>query len=119
MGKASTGEETVLEKGKTTGSQLVRRIHNGKDKPLEIKNRTLASREEADDMAKAELNQASDTLVTSSGTIIGTPTLIPGQILEVKGVGVKFSGKYIVTDVTNRINGNGYTTTFNARKNVI
>jgi uncharacterized protein len=116
-GTANAGNEDVLETGKKTASQIA--VATGKKTRLDIKDRVLASKEEADDMAKAELNIASDDLITGSGSIVGTPQLMPGQILVLNGIGTKLSGKYVVSAVTNTIDGNGYTTSFNVRRNVM
>jgi uncharacterized protein len=117
IGTAEAGSEDVLEKGKKTASQLAVKIC--KEKKLDIKDRIISSKQEADDIAKAELNKVSDNLITGSGSTVGTPELAPGQILELKGVGTRFSGRYFVTKVTNSIDGNGYKTSFNVRKNVM
>ena len=117
MGIAESGSEDVVEQGKMTASQLAVEIYG--EKKLDIKDRVVASKKEADDMAKAELNSVGDNLITGSGSIIGTPNLIPGIHLVLDRIGQRFSGKYFVTKVTNTIDGNGYTTTFNVRRNVI
>jgi uncharacterized protein len=123
-GIANAGDEDVLEKNIRTGSQIALDISNKTNyicnKPkLDIKDRILASQEEAEDMAKAELNIASDTLITGTGSVVGTPELAPGQIIELKNIGRKLSGKYVVSGVTNTIDGSGFTTSFNVRRNVM
>jgi phage protein D len=119
IGVAIAGKEDKIEETENimTASQLAVEIY-GKKK-LDIKNRILASKKEADDMAKAELNSIGDNLITGSGSIIGTPELIPGSILTLQRVGQRFSGKYFVTKVSHTIDGNGYITSFNLRRNVI
>lgn len=123
-GIANAGDEDVLEKDKRTGSQIALDISNKTNdicnKPkLDVKDRILSSQEEADDMAKAELNIASDTLITGTGSVVGTPELAPGQIIELKNIGRKLSGMYVVSGVTNTIDGSGFTTSFNVRRNVM
>jgi phage protein D len=117
IGVAGPGSEDIVEEGKMTASQLAAEIYG--EKKLDIKDRVVASKKEADDMAKAELNAVGDNLITASGSIIGTSNLVPGLYLILDRIGQRFSGKYFVTKVTQTIDGNGYMTTFNVRRNVI
>ena len=70
-------------------------------------------------MAKAHLNIASDKVITASCSIVGNPDLIPGHYVKIEGIGRNLSGKYFVTEVTNTIDGNGYSTKFNVSRNNI
>lgn len=115
---ARSGSETVYEQG-TTGSQIALKLNNGKENIKTIENKIFSSKEEAEDLAKAELERLNRDLVTGSGTIVGNPHLLPGMTIELKNLGKRFSGNYFVTSVTNTIDGSGYTTSFNVRRNVI
>ena len=111
------GREDVVETGKRTASQIAKEIH--KEKKKDIKDQILNSEQEGRDMGLAELNSIGDRLITGEISIVGNPNLMPGQIIEIKRVGRTFSGKYFVTQATHTIDGNGYTTTFNVRRNVM
>jgi phage protein D len=116
---AETGKETMVEQNsdkRLTGSQIAKKMGLNRK---EIKNMIFDSRQEAKDIAMGQLNIASDNLVTSSGSIIGNPELMPGQHIEIAGISKQLSGLYYVTEVTNTIDSNGYSTKFNARKNNI
>jgi phage protein D len=115
---AKSGEEAAFEKG-VTASQLAEKLSNGKENIRTIEDRTFSSKEEAEDMAKAELERAGRNLVTGSATIVGNPRLLPGMTVEFKKLGKRFSGMYYVTAVTNTIDDKGYTTKFDVRRNVI
>lgn len=119
VGKASAGEETKInqDQRELTASQIALRL--SKENLKTIENRTFSSQEEADDMARAELNRVNDNLVTGSASIVGNPDLAPGTIVDFKNFGTLFSGLYFVTSVTNTIDNNGYTTSFCVRKNSI
>lgn len=117
VGVAKTGEETALGDG-MTASSLAQKMY-GHPNIKTIENRIMENQDEADDMAKAELDRIGDNLVTGSGTIVGNPDMMPGMIIELRKLGKNFSGKYFVTGVNHTIDGNGYTTSFNARKNVV
>lgn len=116
---AETGKETMAEQNsakRLTGSQIAKKMGLNRK---EIKNMIFESRQEAKDIAMGQLNITSDNLVTSAGSIIGNPELMPGQHIEIAGISKQLCGLYYVTEVTNTIDSNGYSTKFNARKNNI
>jgi uncharacterized protein len=115
---AKSGSETVYEEG-ITGSQIAQRLNNGKENIKTLENKVFSSKEEAEDIAKAELERLNRDLVTGSGTIVGSPGLTPGITIRLNRLGKRFTGNYFVTSVTNTIDSNGYTTSFNVRRNVI
>jgi hypothetical protein len=56
--------------------------------------------------------------VTGSGTCVGDPTIRPGAVIKLEGLGVEFSGLYRVTAATHTLDGNGYRTGFQVRKEI-
>ena len=47
--------------------------------------------------------------------MIGLPDLRPGDNLELKGLGQRFSNQYYVTKVEHTLGGSGYLTSFTVR----
>lgn len=118
-GEGNTGKEDVLESvGTITASAYIKKKFPNK-KPKEITDRKFSSESEAKTWALSELNRISDKFVTGDGSVVGTPELQVGQVLELKRLGLKFSGMYFTTKVTHSISTNGFTTNFSVRKNVI
>jgi len=56
--------------------------------------------------------------LTASGTVLGEPALRPGQVIRIEGVGEEFGGLYRATSVTHTVDGGGFRTNFNARKEI-
>ena len=56
--------------------------------------------------------------LTASGTVIGDPTIRAGNVLRIEGVGEEFGGLYRATGVTHSIDGGGFRTRFEARKEI-
>jgi phage protein D len=83
--------------------------------PQKITDQPVGSLQEAAVLARAAFNQKRRKLVTASGATIGLPSLRPGQLIDVQGVG-RFSGRYYVTQTTHTIGEGGYETTFSAEK---
>jgi phage protein D len=102
-----------------TADKIASKLNDGKDNIKTIGDRSFSSKEEAEDLAKAELERLNQTLVTGSCTIIGNPLLTPGMTVDLRKVGRRFSGIYYVTNVTNTIDSNGYITAFDVRRSFI
>ena len=82
------------------------------DKPSREQNQT------PDEAAKARMRELAADLVKGSGQTVGLPRLRAGSKLEIDGVGARFSGIYEVTKTTHAIGASGYTTSFEARKEI-
>lgn len=56
--------------------------------------------------------------LTASGTTIGNPAIKAGRVIDFGGLGDQFGGLYRITSATHTIDGSGYRTAFDARKEV-
>jgi phage protein D len=86
----------------------------GEDK--EISDRVVRTNAEAKDLAKATLRASLKSLLEVTGSTIGLPDLRAGQVIKITGVDYRFDGRYFVTQTTHTYDGNGYKTTFKARR---
>ena len=66
----------------------------------------------------AELLPKLNSRITGTGAAVGNPKIRPGAILKLTGIGERFGGLYRVTDCTHSIDGSGYRTQFEVRKEV-
>jgi phage protein D len=48
--------------------------------------------------------------------VVGLPDLRTGCVVQISGVGKRFSGRYFVTGTTHTIGDGGYTTRFECRR---
>jgi phage protein D len=116
--KAFEGEATRAQLGK---EKVVDPLDLGVTEPnlsksMEIvADRPIQSKHEADELAKNTLLQLTKDLVEAKGKTIGLPALRSGVKLDIKGLGSRFSGTYLVTSTTHTIGDGGYTTDFSAR----
>ena len=81
-----------------------------------ISTRIVDSEAEAKRIAVQTLQQISKGLVTATASTVGLPTLRAGNVVEIGGLGERFSGRYYVTDTTHTIGEGGYTTQFGCRR---
>lgn len=56
--------------------------------------------------------------LTASGSTVGDPRIKSGVVVDFDGLGDEFGGLYRVTNATHTIDGSGYKTSFDARKEV-
>jgi uncharacterized protein len=78
------------------------------DKPIQSKG-------EAKELALKTLRQIAEETVTARAKTIGLPDLRAGTKVEIKNLGKRFSGTYLVTGTTHTSGDGGYTTDFTAR----
>jgi uncharacterized protein len=76
----------------------------------------VKSKDEAQKVAIETFKQLAQGLVEAKGKTVGLPDLRSGRKIEIKGVGKRFSGTYMVTSTTHTIGDGGYTTDFSARR---
>lgn len=85
----------------------------------EITDQPVPDQEAALALAKGALRRIVQGVITGSGSTVGMPRLRAGSRLSLKGLGNRYSYNYIVTASTHKIDGNGYTTDFSARMEVV
>ncbi len=56
--------------------------------------------------------------LTGSGNTIGDPRIKAGTVIRLEGLGIRFGGLYRVTSAKHTIDGNGYRTGFEVRKEI-
>jgi len=87
-----------------------------KDREEVISDLPVESLEEARTVATETLERIAKELVTGSGSTVGLPDLRAGTVIQLDGLGARFSGRYFVTATTHTIGDSGYTTRFDCRR---
>jgi hypothetical protein len=77
-----------------------------------VRNEPVESPIDAALVAKSILQDILDGLYEGSGACVGLPQLRAGAMIEIRGVGKRFSGMYRLRKVTHTIDDNGYRTAF-------
>jgi hypothetical protein len=116
VGKAGIGDELGKGGGKS-GGQLAQDLNN--ETVVERVNRPVFSQAEADQLAKAILNQHAEGLIKGRGEFLGLPELMAGRTILINGLGSKFSKSYYIESTQHSISGSGYRTTFNIKENCL
>lgn len=104
---------------KATGKALYGKDNAGK--VFTIVDRPVESKEEADAIARAVFNQLSMDFLTGEADFAGQPTVKPGDLVEMRAFGERFSGKYLVIQVTHILNPRttGYITRIKFARNEV
>lgn len=66
----------------------------------------------------SELLPRLNNRLTGSGRAVGNLAIRAGRVIELHGLGAEFSGSYRITSATHTIDGGGFSTSFDARKEV-
>jgi len=86
-----------------------------------VVDQPVSSNQEAQALAVSLLRERAYQFLTGNGRVIGLPDMRPGDLVELRGLGVRFSGtdakplQYYVKKVTHTIGGSGYQTQFEVR----
>jgi phage protein D len=66
----------------------------------------------------SELLPKLNNRLTGSGSAVGDPRIKASRVIQLDGLGAQFSGLYRITSSTHTLDGSGYRTNFQARKEV-
>lgn len=101
-GTAGRGEARTARVGRKTEAHISAAELGGLDSRVLV-DESIADANQADALAQAELDRRVSSEVVFHGTADGDTRLQAGAMVNVKGVGTRFSGTYVVTEVTHRI----------------
>ena len=99
------------------GSSLLTAQKDNNKNPVMILNEPLTS-ETAPRVLVTKLLAKLNNRLTGSGRCVGDPRIQAGTVMRIEGVGQQFGGLYRVTSATHSIDGGGYQTSFEMRKEV-
>ena len=83
-----------------------------------VVERPVHTKREAEKIAIGILKDRQKEMVKAQAMCVGLPNLTAGRKVEIVGIGARFSGTYYVTSTTHTLGENGYTTRFEARREV-
>lgn len=116
VGKAKSGEERA-RMGEKTASEIALELFG--ENIVLVDDHDVVSSQEADEVAIAHLEAHSLGFITGRGSCVGMPALKARTVVELVGLGKRFSGTYYVTSTTHTIDGSGYRTDFEVKRNGI
>jgi phage protein D len=115
VGIATAGEELGLT-GESPGEVLNTFVRDPDKRPTLRLRQPVFTQAEADQRAKAALNESSKKFLTGEGESIGLPEVRPDRRIELTNLGSPFSMIYYVQQATHKIDANGYRTRFKVKE---
>jgi phage protein D len=117
VGQAGPGDVTKM--GGTQSGGDVRVSAFGKPRQQVRVTTPAASQSELDQQTKAANNESAMNLISGTATTIGVPELCSGSVVDLQGLGPRFSGQYYIEEATHTIGGDGYNLSFTVKRNSI
>ena len=115
VARAKTGDERQMG-GTATGPATVRQAFEGTG-GMTV-NMPVLSQDEADQLAARWFGEMALSYVEGHGVCIGRESLHPGILVDIQGIGRRFSGSYYVTSTEHSYRPKtGYRTAFTVRRN--
>jgi len=114
-GTATAGEESGLS-GKSAGQRLNEFVRDPQKRPTLRLRQPVFTQAEADQRAKAALNEKAKQFLTGEGEAIGLPDLRPDRNVELANLGSPFSKIYYIQEATHKIDAGGYRTRFKVKE---
>ena len=115
VGVASAGEESGLS-GKSGGQEINGFVVEPDKRPVLRIKQPVFTQAEADERAKAALNEIAKRFLTGAGEAIGLPEIRPDRRIELANLSKPFSKAYYIQEATHKIDSNGYRTNFKVKE---
>ena len=112
VGKSTRGELYAKVKENKDGAAWAHNFGSGR---LVIVDQPVVSQAEANTLASARLDEISGAFIEAQGEAFRSPQIRAGQIVEIEGIGARFSGAYLVTEATHSYSAQGLSTSFSVR----
>lgn len=109
-GKAQPGDENSKMGGSKLGASISKEAFF--KATAFVVNKPVFTEGEASQIAKGKFNEMAVDFITGEGTSIGNTDIRAGAVVELKGLGKRFSGLYYVTSSTHEVGPKGYRTRF-------
>src|SRR5919205_810481 len=109
-GKAQPGDENSKMGGSKLGASVSKEAFF--KATAFVVNKPVFNEGEAAQIARGKFNEMVADFITGEGTAIGNTDIRAGEVIELKGMGKRFSGLYYVTSSTHEVGPKGYRTRF-------
>jgi phage protein D len=110
VGVKESPQGTPTVDGERHGGNLARRAFGMAQEV--INNHPVKTVAEAEMIAQAALDDRCHSFFQADGTCHGNPLIRAGKEVEIKGIGTRFSGQYMITRAVHHYDLSGYTTQF-------
>ena len=114
LGKKNVPVGAAMPDGKRGGD--VAKTAFGKSEDY-VTDQPVWTVDEANNLAQSVLNKRAHTFFIAEGTCEGNPKMQAGAEITIKGIGKRFSGRYLISHAEHRYDASGYKTHFEVSGN--
>ena len=115
INETANAEQVVTTTGNGQGSRTSTAFKSSKPAKMIVVDQPVFKPKEAKRMAQALCNELGGEFVYADAKAEGNPRIRPGRVVELKGMGTRYSGKYYVTETRHFYSQRVYRTDFNVR----
>lgn len=116
ISSTASSEKLVTETGNGKGSSTSNEFNlNNKPPKITVVDQPVFKPKEAEAMAQALCNELGGEFVYADAKAEGNPKIRVGQVINLEGMGDRYSGKYYVTETRHFYSQRVYTTDFSVR----
>lgn len=115
IASTATAESVITDTGNHQGSNSSTKFSNLKPPKMTVVDQPIASTTQAQKMAQALCDELGGEFVYADAKAVGNPKIRPGKVIELTGMGDRYSGKYYVTETRHFYTQRVYTTEFSIR----
>jgi len=108
-------EKVITNTGNKLGSNSSSKFNFSKPPEMTVVDQPVATAAQAKKMAQALCDELGGEFVYADAKAEGDPEIRPGRIVNLQGMGDRFSGKYYITETRHFYNQRVYTTDFSVR----
>lgn len=117
VGIARTGQESGLDsRDRSAGQRLKGFVRDPAKQPVLRLRQPVFTQAEADERARAALNERAKQFLTGEAEALGLPEVRPDRNVQLDKLGVLFSKTYYVQQATHKVDGNGYRVRFKIKE---
>lgn len=120
VGVALAGQESGLDaKGRSAGQRLNAFVRDASKQPALRLRQPVFSQAEAEQRARAILNERAKEFLTGEAEAIGLPDIRPDRNVFLDKLGDPFSKTYYIQQATHKIDSGGYRTRFKVKETAL
>jgi phage protein D len=108
-------ENQITKTGNQLGSSTSSAFPNLKPHEMTVVDKPVANAKQAKTMAQALCDELGGEFVYADAKAEGNPEIRPGQVIDLQGIGDRYSGKYYVTETRHFYSQRVYETDFSVR----
>ncbi|PHM08020.1 VgrG-related protein [Nostoc sp. 'Peltigera malacea cyanobiont' DB3992] len=108
-------EKQLTQTGNQLGSTTSTAFPNLKSQEMIVVDKPVASAKQAKTMAQALCDELGGEFVYADAKAEGNPDIRPGRVIDLQGMGNRYSGKYYVTETRHFYSKRVYETDFSVR----